>query len=337
MRKLIDFIYGSVWGLVKRVRFYFSREGLCYFSNYGNRKTIKMTGIGNCENRVHFYPSVNHFIRNFPCFFNKRNHDYLIAQNFLHKEFLLFKKPKVFFTLEPLLCMTQETKNNMRSVALKPFLYLYDEPDIGKRMFYPALADHREGIIEYLEETLTEKRPRLCCIINRYADNPELNLLQQRIRFVEAMGNDMDIYGAEPWDGRPNKWTEFPNYCGIAEDKQRTLRKYNFVLAFENSDFPGYITEKIVDAFKAGAVPLYWGGGEFLRETFPSDCYIDCRNQNPERIHQMIRNMTQQGIISFRKAALEFLKSDAADRFTGRYLRQEIVKRLERARDFNGF
>ncbi len=329
MRKLLDFVYGSAKGLVRRVRFYFSREGLSYFSNYRNRKTIKMTGIGNCESKVRFYPSVDHFLRNFPCFFNMRNHDYLVAQNFLRDEFLLIQKPKVFFTLEPLPVMTKETRLNMQSEALKPFLYLYNEPDINMRMFYPALADHRERIINRLEESLTERRSRLCCIINRYSENPELNLLRQRIHFVKAMGNDIDIYGAEPWSGQPNKWKAFPNYYGQAENKDKTLRRYNFVLAFENSDFTGYITEKIIDAFKSGTVPLYWGGGKFLEETFPSNCYINCSNQDPASVYRMIKDMTQQDIVSFRKAALEFLKSDAADRFTGRYLRQEIIKRLE--------
>jgi hypothetical protein len=288
-----------------------------------------MTGIGNRESRVHLYSSVHHFIHNIPCFFNKGNLDYLVAQNFLHNEFLLFQKPKVFFTLEPLPVMTQETRENMQSETLKPFLYLYDEPDINKRMFYPALADHRERIINHLEEKHTEKRSGLCCIINRYSEHPELNLLRQRIHFVKAMGNDIDIYGAEPWDGKPNKWATFPNYYGMAENKEKTLRRYNFVLAFENSESPGYITEKIIDAFKSGTVPLYWGGGEFLQETFPSNCYINCSNQDPARIYRMIKDMTQQDIISYRKAAIEFLKSDAADRFTGRYLRQEIIKRLE--------
>jgi hypothetical protein len=328
MKKLIDFIYGSAWGLVRRFTFYFSRQGLSYFFAYGNRKTIKMTGIGNCERRIRFYPSVHHFIHNMPCLLPRRKYDYLVAQNFLSEEFLSFRKSKVFFTLEPPPTMTRETIRNMQLNELKPFLYLYDEPDINKRMFYPSLADHREEIIRHLEETVTEKRSRLCCIINRYSEHPGLDLVRQRMLFVEAMGNDIDIYGAEPW-GAPNKWKSFPNYYGMAEDKQETLRKYNFILAFENSNFPGYITEKIIDAFKAGAVPLYWGGGKFLRETFPSDCYINCVNQDATAIYRMIKDMPQQDIVSLRRAAIAFLKSDAADRFTGRYLKQEIIKRLE--------
>ena len=167
------------------------------------------------------------------------------------------------------------------------------------------------------------------CIINRDSEHPGLNLLQQRMLFVKSMGNDIDIYGAEPRDA-PNRWKEFPNYYGRAENKQETLREYNFVIAFENSDYPGYITEKIIEAFKAGAVPLYWGGGAYLRESIPSHCYIDCRDREAGEVYQMIKNMTQEDIIFFRRAALQFLKSDAADRFTGRYLRREVIKRLER-------
>ena len=324
MKEMLKFIYGAMRGILRRLSFDLLWHGL--LSN--DRRIIKMTGIGNCETRVHFYPSVLHFLHNTPYLFRRKRYDYLIAQNFLHDEFLSCPKPKLFFTLEPSPCMTPETTRNMQSERAKPFLYLYDEPDIKKRMFYPCFADHKEGIIRDLERMLAEKRSKLCCIINRYSEHPGLNLLQQRMLFVKAMGNDIDIYGAEPWGG-PNKWREFPNYYGMTDNKLQTLRNYNFVIAFENSDYPGYITEKVIDAFKAGTVPLYWGGGAFLKETIPSDCYIDCRNREPEEVYLLIKNMTQEDIVSFRKAALEFLKSDAADRFTGRYLKQEIVKRLE--------
>jgi len=321
-------MYGAAAGLIKRFRFYVSWQGLFYFSTYKNRKIVKMTGVGNREGGVLFYPSVYHFLHNLPSLFHKRKHDYLVAQNFLHHEFVLFQKAKLFFTLEPLPAMTEETRRNIQSEVLKPSLYLYNEPDINRRMFYPALANGRAKTLSLLERNLTERRSRLCCIINRYSERPELNLLRERIRFVEAMGKDIDIYGAEPWGGQRNKWVTFPNYCGTAEDKQKTLRRYNFILAFENCDLPGYITEKMLDAFRSGAVPLYWGGGAFVKETFPSDCYIDCRDQDPARIFRMIKDMSQEEIVSFRKAAIRFLASDSADRFTGRYLRQQLMKRL---------
>ncbi|MGH7793264.1 MAG: glycosyltransferase family 10 domain-containing protein, partial [Thermodesulfobacteriota bacterium] len=109
----------------------------------------------------------------------------------------------------------------------------------------------------------------------------------------------------------------------------QTLKEYNFILAFENTDYPGYITEKIIHAFMAGTIPLYWGGGGYLEETIPSNCYIDCRDQNPKTIHQRIKTMNQEEIVSYRRAALHFLQSAGTNRFTRKYWAEEVLRRLE--------
>lgn len=43
------------------------------------------------------------------------------------------------------------------------------------------------------------------------------------------------------------------------QDKIEWLQKYKFNICFENSSYPGYLSEKIFDAFAAGCVPIYWG------------------------------------------------------------------------------
>ena len=105
---------------------------------------------------------------------------------------------------------------------------------------------------------------------------------------------------------------------------------YNFTIAFENCDHPGYITEKIIHAFIAGTIPLYWGGGDYLKETFPADCFINCKNKEPEEIYELAKSMKYNKILEYRKNALEFLKSEAADLFTRRYWADEVIKRLIR-------
>lgn len=45
---------------------------------------------------------------------------------------------------------------------------------------------------------------------------------------------------------------------GVA-DKLEFQKKYKFVLAIENTSFPGYTTEKLIGAFAAGGIPIYWG------------------------------------------------------------------------------
>lgn len=77
---------------------------------------------------------------------------------------------------------------------------------------------------------------------------------QTRIRFFEELcnykkvnsgGKYLNNIGCDPGDGVTNK-LEFQS-------------RHKFALAFENSSHPGYCTEKLVEAFSAGTVPIYWG------------------------------------------------------------------------------
>lgn len=49
------------------------------------------------------------------------------------------------------------------------------------------------------------------------------------------------------------------NIGAPVENKTEWLQSYKFNLCFENSSYPGYLTEKLFDAFAAGCVPIYWG------------------------------------------------------------------------------
>lgn len=49
------------------------------------------------------------------------------------------------------------------------------------------------------------------------------------------------------------------NVGGPVPDKFEFQRKHKFSIAFENGVYDGYATEKIVDAFAAGTVPIYLG------------------------------------------------------------------------------
>lgn len=47
------------------------------------------------------------------------------------------------------------------------------------------------------------------------------------------------------------------------------------MIAFENADDPGYVTEKIANAFLAGAVPVYWGTADAF-QVFNPKSFIHC-------------------------------------------------------------
>jgi beta-1,4-mannosyl-glycoprotein beta-1,4-N-acetylglucosaminyltransferase len=45
--------------------------------------------------------------------------------------------------------------------------------------------------------------------------------------------------------------------------------KYKFVIAFENKNYPGYVTEKICDAYKSKSIPIYWGTPDVVKDFNP--------------------------------------------------------------------
>ena len=53
--------------------------------------------------------------------------------------------------------------------------------------------------------------------------------------------------------------------------------KYKFAIAFENEDYPGYVTEKICDIYKSNCIPIYWGTTEVVNDFNPST-FINARN-----------------------------------------------------------
>ena len=77
---------------------------------------------------------------------------------------------------------------------------------------------------------------------------------QTRVRFY----NELSKYK------KVNSGGKYLNNIGSApgegvKDKYEFTRRHKFSLAFENSEHPGYCTEKLIEAFAAATVPIYWG------------------------------------------------------------------------------
>lgn len=67
------------------------------------------------------------------------------------------------------------------------------------------------------------------------------------------------------------------NVGGPVADKLAFQQKHKFSLAFENTAHPGYTTEKIVQAFAAQTIPIYWGDPR-IAETFNKEAFINCND-----------------------------------------------------------
>jgi len=73
------------------------------------------------------------------------------------------------------------------------------------------------------------------------------NMTQVRRRAIAAFSalGQVDVFGAAG--------------TGRVQRKSEIARNYKFILCFENDLFPGYVTEKVVEAWSSGAVPVWWG------------------------------------------------------------------------------
>lgn len=73
-------------------------------------------------------------------------------------------------------------------------------------------------------------------------------------------------------------------------DKMEFQSKYKFCIAFENASYKGYTTEKLVQAFESGAVPIYWGDPS-VEIVFNKKAFINCTSL--KTVDEMIEKIIQ--------------------------------------------
>lgn len=109
------------------------------------------------------------------------------------------------------------------------------------------------------------------------------------------------------------------NIGGAVVDKKAFQAEHKFTIAFENTSYDGYCTEKIMEAFAAGSIPIYWGDPNVVKDFNPEsfinahdfnhfdevvervmeidqndDLYLKIRNANP-----LLRDTTDNGLAEF--------------------------------------
>lgn len=67
------------------------------------------------------------------------------------------------------------------------------------------------------------------------------------------------------------------NIGGAVRDKHEFLKQYKFNIAFENCSYDGYATEKIMEAFAAGVVPIYYGDPR-IAEDFNPKAFVNAHD-----------------------------------------------------------
>ena len=69
------------------------------------------------------------------------------------------------------------------------------------------------------------------------------------------------------------------NIGGFVADKHVFQKKYKFSIAFENTSYDGYVTEKIMEAFAAETIPIYYGDPQIAKDFNPKS-FVNVHDYN---------------------------------------------------------
>ena len=248
------------------------------------------------------------------------------------------------------------------SPIVKPNNYTKENHTYFKKIFTWAdeLVDNKKYFkIQYSHNIPTEfnfsleKKEKLCTIIssNKNEHHPK-ELYSERIKAIRWFENNhpenFDLYG-KGWDryhfegtflgikiARLNRLKfltkllrpYYSSYRGSIKSKKETYQKYKFAICYENTQYNGYITEKIFDCFLGGCVPIYLGA-QNITDHIPANTFIDKRKFDTyEKLYDYIINMPEKEYLNYLNAIKNFLKNDKAYPFSAEYFANTIIKQI---------
>ena len=126
-----------------------------------------------------------------------------------------------------------------------------DSPRHFRLPLYAFYIDQRNSWKDILEkkeqkeiQLAWEKKSKFCCMVVSNGQS------KKRIDFFKLLSQYWQVDSGGRY---------MNNVGGAVADKMAFIRDYKFVIAFENSSYSGYTTEKLLDPMLVDSIPVYWG------------------------------------------------------------------------------
>ena len=126
---------------------------------------------------------------------------------------------------------------------------------------------------EKLYQTEITQRDRWCCSVASGTRG-------KRAEFYPMISQRLPVAHGGDFLRNTTEMLEKPGNSDYLE-KIEFISKYKANLCFENDDRDGYVCEKILHAFYAGCLPIYWGPKN-VGEDFNKSAFIDVRDFNSD-------------------------------------------------------
>ena len=95
--------------------------------------------------------------------------------------------------------------------------------------------------------------------------------------FKETSGRDVFFHKLNSRERVVSGGKHLNNSGFRVTDKIKFSTEYKFSIAYENSVYPGYTTEKIIDSFNSNSLPIYYGNSRIV-EDFNENTFINLHN-----------------------------------------------------------
>jgi len=213
-------------------------------NNTNEKKFIKVFQTGGCNKTWDMIWLLNKIDDEFIIEFNETDPDYLIYNVFDKYDVDLnpnFKNSiKIAFY----------TENIMVDINYADYIignYHINHLDRYFKYSISFLYQNNSSIDKIREKVLKGTiRNNFCAAVISNCDS----FFRFRLHFIEKLSKYKKVYIGGNCKNNINK---------KITDKIQFLSNYKFSIAMENSEGDGYLTEKIVDSFLAGTIPIYYG------------------------------------------------------------------------------
>ncbi|RLN14501.1 hypothetical protein BBJ28_00021110 [Nothophytophthora sp. Chile5] len=197
----------------------------------------------------------------------------------------------------------------------KKYAYLsVASSSFGERLGHTPLALLSAAPTTTLEDGSTRRR-KFCVYLYARCDRPQREYMFDVLNAIQPVDAPGICAGSSRPPNVSRKASRFSLWYN--DDAVHKFEDYKFVIAFENSPAAGYVTEKLVNAFLAGSIPIYMGNSTTVSQLFNTESFIDCGrfeklrdcaafvmkvHESPEMYEQIRREPPIRNIAAFNEA-----------------------------------
>lgn len=233
--------------------------------------------------------SFHHFFSKFPLLFSKynivqteNNPDFLFCGNTPPKN---TRAIKIFYTNEAFGPVTQDVR---WSFACPPE-YKINMPTYFRQPYYVRIGDGVNLIKNNINPNeILKQKTEFCNFVYNHPVHIRIKLFNELNKYKKVTAPGECCQNSPPIGPYADAHqSRFGNKVNNHEAKLEYIKKFKFSIAFENTCFDGYTSEKITQAMRANNIPIFWGN-PYISEDFNTSSFINAHVQPFSTEQQMI-------------------------------------------------